>query len=104
MFGKSQSIKTASKSDELRNVNKCNKILINFYSNKNMMTTTASTTNLGPQQRKKMLTMDSNGSLPLPYPSEPPDDENMNEIIAEDVELEVQLPSGQFKHVTVSGK
>ncbi|XP_069110876.1 protein cordon-bleu-like isoform X3 [Argopecten irradians] len=44
----------------------------------------------------------NNGNVPITYPSEPPDDENMNEIVSDDVDLAVIMPDGRLKHVTVN--
>ncbi|XP_056008242.1 nucleolar protein dao-5-like isoform X17 [Ostrea edulis] len=42
------------------------------------------------------------GPYPLPYPAEPPDDENMNEIVEENVDVIVHLPDGKSKQVAVN--
>ncbi|XP_062593976.1 FK506-binding protein 5-like isoform X7 [Saccostrea cucullata] len=42
------------------------------------------------------------GHYPLSYHAEPPDDENMNEIVEEDVEVFVHLPDGGHKKVAVN--
>ncbi|XP_078321244.1 uncharacterized protein LOC144621573 isoform X9 [Crassostrea virginica] len=42
------------------------------------------------------------GPQPLSYPSEPPDDENMNEITEESVDVVVYLPDGKSKQVAVN--
>ena len=44
------------------------------------------------------------GPQPLSYPSEPPDDENMNEITEESVDVVVYLPDGKSKQVAVNSK
>ncbi|XP_021374197.1 titin-like isoform X3 [Mizuhopecten yessoensis] len=44
----------------------------------------------------------NNGNVPITYPPEPPDDENMNEIVSDDVDLAVIMPDGKVKHVTVN--
>jgi hypothetical protein len=44
------------------------------------------------------------GPQPLPYPAEPPDDENMNEIVEENVDVVVHLPDGKSKQVAVNSK
>lgn len=41
---------------------------------------------------------------PLSYPSEPPDDENMNEITGESVGVVVYLPNGKTEQVSVDSK
>ena len=49
--------------------------------------------------KKDSLTTNGNGPPPLIY--DPPDDENMNEIIDDDVNLTVVLPDGSKKNQTV---
>ena len=49
--------------------------------------------------KKDSLTTNGNGPPPLIY--DPPDDENMNEIIDEDISLIVVLPDGSRKNQTV---
>ena len=44
------------------------------------------------------------GPAPLPYPSEPPDDENMNEIAEVSVPVHVILPDGNNKELSVNSK
>ncbi|XP_060594347.1 protein cordon-bleu-like isoform X6 [Ruditapes philippinarum] len=51
--------------------------------------------------KKGSLTTNGNGPPPLSYPADPPDDENMNEIIDENVDLTVVLPDGSQKQQSV---
>jgi len=60
-----------------------------------------------PQQMKKPPgIVQSNGTrnIPLSYPVEIPDDENMNEIVSDKIELEVLLPEGKVRIVNVDQK
>jgi len=54
--------------------------------------------------KKSSLASNGNHPPPLSYPADPPDDENMNEIIEENVELTVQLPNGTQKYQSVESK
>ncbi|XP_052248393.1 uncharacterized protein LOC127856309 isoform X2 [Dreissena polymorpha] len=47
--------------------------------------------------KKGSLATNGNGPPPLTYPADPPDDENMNEIIDDNVELTIHLPDGTVK-------
>ncbi|KAL4221930.1 actin filament network formation [Mactra antiquata] len=55
----------------------------------------------GTGVKKGSLSSNGNGPPPLSYPADPPDDENMNEIIDENVDLTVVLPDGSQKHQTI---
>lgn len=44
------------------------------------------------------------GPHPLSYPSEPPDDENMNEIRGESVGVVVYLPNGKTEQMSIDSK
>ena len=56
----------------------------------------------GPTEvRTKKDALATNGNGPPPLIYDPPDDENMNEIIDEDVNLTVVLPNGTKKQQTV---
>lgn len=54
--------------------------------------------------KKGSLATNGNGPPPLSYPADPPDDENMNEIIEENVDLTVVLPDGRKKLQSVESK
>ncbi|XP_053373421.1 protein cordon-bleu-like isoform X4 [Mercenaria mercenaria] len=56
---------------------------------------------VGVGVKKGSLTTNGNGPPPLSYPADPPDDENMNEIIDENVNLTVVLPDGSQKQQTI---
>lgn len=54
--------------------------------------------------KKGSLATNGNGPPPLSYPADPPDDENMNEIIEENVQLTVLLPDGSTREQSVESK
>ncbi|XP_052797230.1 LOW QUALITY PROTEIN: protein cordon-bleu-like [Mya arenaria] len=56
---------------------------------------------VGPGRKKGSLATNGSGPPPLSYPADPPDDENMNEIISENVELTVYLPNGTQNQMTI---
>ncbi|KAK3591154.1 hypothetical protein CHS0354_040220 [Potamilus streckersoni] len=50
---------------------------------------------------KKAMATNGRGHPPLTYNNEPADDENMNEVVEENVDLNVLMPDGRTKQVTV---
>ena len=53
--------------------------------------------------RVKKSSRVTNGNSPsiLSYPADPPDDENMNEIIGDKIDLSVIMPDGKTTHEQV---
>jgi len=58
----------------------------------------------GAGRKKGSLATNGSGPPPLNYPTDPPDDENMNPVIPDNINLTVVLPDGKQTHATMESK